>query len=195
MFKYPTRNQMRVVAGKAKGRRLRGTVSPGARPTTERVRAAIFNILLPQLYQNGRALDLFAGSGSLGIEALSRGVDSADFVEQDRRQCAVIRANLEHTGFQDRGRVFCGTVDSTLNKLEGHYKLVLMDPPYRMEDLESVLEGIAAAPNLVDDGGMVVVGHSSRLSLRPDFGSLQLVSSRRYGDNAVEFYSKEAGKN
>ena len=186
---------MRVVAGEAKGRRLRGTVSPGARPTTERVRAAIFNILLPQLYQGGRALDLFAGSGSLGIEALSRGANWADFVEQDRRQCAVIQANLEHTGFQDRARVFCGTVGSTLSQLEGHYQLVLMDPPYRMEGLDTVVEEIAAAPNLVDDGGMVVVGHSSRLSLRSDFGTLQLVSSRRYGDNAVGFYSKEAEKN
>ena len=185
---------MRVVAGEAKGRRLRGTVSPGARPTTERVRAAIFNILLPELYQGGRALDLFAGSGSLGIEALSRGVDWADFVEQNQQQCAVIRANLEHTGFQERARVFYGTVGATLSQLEGHYQLVLMDPPYRMEDLDKVVEEIAAAPNLVDDGGMVVVGHSSRLSLRPDFGTLQLVSSRRYGDNAVEFYSKEAEK-
>lgn len=185
---------MRVVAGKAKGRRLRGTISPGARPTTERVRAAVFNILLPELYQGGRALDLFAGSGSLGIEALSRGAGWADFVEQDRRQCLVIRGNLEHTGFHESARVYCGTVDSTLTQLDGRYKLVLMDPPYRMLNLGEVLEKIAAVPDLVDDGGTVAVGHSSRLSLEPAYGCLELVSRRRYGDNSVDFFCIEGRK-
>ena len=92
---------MRVVSGKAKGRRLRGTISPGGRPTTERVRAAIFNIIDPGQFQGERVLDLYAGSGSLGIEALSRGAAWADFVEQDRRQCQVIQLNLETTGFAD----------------------------------------------------------------------------------------------
>ena len=85
---------MRVAGGNAKGRRLKGAVSPGTRATTERVRAAIFNILDPEQYQGRRVLDLFAGSGSLGIEALSHGAGRADFVEWDRRQSAVITSNL-----------------------------------------------------------------------------------------------------
>ena len=182
---------MRVVAGEAKGRRLRGTVSPGARPTTERVRAAIFNILLPQLYQGGRALDLFAGSGSLGIEALSRGVGWADFVEQDRRQCRVIQSNLDQSGFGARGRVHCALVERSLVNLAGAYQLVLLDPPYRLQTLGEVLEKIGSVQGLVDQGGMVVAGHSRHLTLLPDYGRLRLVSNRRYGDNLVDFYRLE----
>ena len=94
------KTSMRVVGGKAKSQRLQGTIAKGARPTTERVRAAIFNILDPESYQGKKVLDLYAGSGSLGIEALSRGAARADFVEWDRRQCEVIRSNLANTGFR-----------------------------------------------------------------------------------------------
>ena len=186
---------MRVAAGKAKGRRLKGTISPEARPTTARVRGAIYNILSPQIYQAGKVLDLYAGSGSLGIEALSLGAASADFVEQDRRQCGVIRENLENTDFRECADIICGSVDSVLSQLTGPYQLVLLDPPYRLQNLDQVLEEIAAVPNLVEDGGMVVVGHSSRQNLLPAYGSLQLMSQRRYGDNAVDFYRNEAKEN
>ena len=182
---------MRVVAGRAKGRRLKGTISPGARPTTERVRAAIFNILRPQQYQEGRVLDLYAGSGSLGIEALSRGASWADFVEQSRGQCAVIRSNLESTGFLDGAAVHCDTVAAALPVLVGPYQLVLLDPPYRLGNLDEVLGAIASVADLVDDGGMMVVGHSKHVTLQTAHGPLSLVSHRRYGDNAVDFYRSE----
>ena len=181
---------MRVVGGTAKGRRLVGTVSPGARPTTERVRAAIFNIIDPELYRGRMVLDLYAGSGSLGIEALSRGAAEADFVERDRRQCGVIRSNLDHTGLSSHGRVHCAEVEQRINKLAGSYQLVLLDQPYRLLTLADVLEKIASAQSLVADEGMVVVGHSRHQDLLPDYGPLHLVSHRRYGDNVVEFYLK-----
>ena len=92
-------NNMRVAGGTARGHRLKGAVIPGVRPTSERARAAIFNVLPPWLLQDARVLDLFAGTGSLGIEALSRGAAWADFVERNRRQCQVLQANLETTGF------------------------------------------------------------------------------------------------
>ncbi|MCH8744693.1 MAG: 16S rRNA (guanine(966)-N(2))-methyltransferase RsmD [Chloroflexi bacterium] len=181
---------MRVVSGKAKGRRLRGTIAPGARPTTERVRAAIFNILAPESYQDQRALDLFAGSASLGIEALSRGAAWADFVERDRRQCEVIRSNLETTGFSGQAKVYQADATKVLESLNGPYQLVLLDPPYRLENLGEVLEKIASAPGLVADQGIVVVGHSKHLDLMPHYGPLFLDSHRRYGDNVVEFYTR-----
>ena len=181
---------MRVVGGKAKGRRLRGTVSPGARPTTERVRSAIFNILTPDVFRDAPVLDLYAGSGSLGIEALSRGAGRADFVERDRRQCDVIRANLADAGFGTQARVICADVLAGLSGLAGPYRLVLMDPPYRFEDLGALLETMAKDEKLLEDEGTLVVGHSKRLELQSVYGDLHRFSNRRYGDNAVDFYFK-----
>ena len=182
---------MRVSAGKAKGRLLKGAVSPEVRPTTARVRAAIFNILQTGLYQDARILDLYAGTGSLGIEALSQGARWADFVDLDRRQCGVIQANLKTTGFSAQARVRTGAVLQTLGNLEGPYRVVLLDPPYKLQELDEVLEAMASIPNLVAQGGMVVAGHSRHMELQSNYGSLQRVSQRRYGDNAVDFYRNE----
>ncbi len=182
---------MRVAGGIAKGRRLKGAVSPGTRATTERVRAAIFNILDPEQYQGGRVLDLFAGSGSLGIEALSHGAGWADFVEWDRRQSAVITNNLETTGFTPQGHVHRLDVLQALLTLPGRYDLVLLDPPYKMGDLDSLLEKIASQPGLVVDGGVVIAGHSKREELREIYGPLRITSHRRYGDNVVDFFVYE----
>ena len=189
----PPKSSMRVVGGIAKGHRLKGAVAPGARPTTERVRAAIFNILSPDYYVDKKSLDLFAGSGSLGIEALSRGATWADFVERDRMQCGVIRDNLEHTGFLDQAKVHQGDALRAIGSLNGPYQLVMLDPPYRLQNLGEILEKIALAPGLIDEEGVVVVGHSARLDLSPGYGPLSLESHRRYGDNAVEFFVRRPG--
>jgi 16S rRNA (guanine966-N2)-methyltransferase len=182
---------MRVAGGNEKGRRLAGAVSPGTRATTERVRAAIFNILNPNQYQGGRVLDLFAGTGSLGIEALSHGADWADFVEWDRRQSAVITRNLETTGFASQSRVHRTDVLQALQTLPGGYDLVLMDPPYKMGGLDSLLEKVASQAGLVVDGGVVIAGHSKREDLKERYGPLRLTSHRQYGDNVVDFFVYE----
>ena len=182
---------MRVAAGKSKGRPLKGAVSSEVRPTTARVRAAIFNILQASLYQDGRVLDLYAGTGSLGIEALSQGAGWADFVDLDRRQCAVIQANLKTTGFSAQARVRTGAVLQTLGNLEGPYQVVLLDPPYKLQELDEVLDAMASTPDLVAQGGIVVAGHSRHLELQSSHGSLRRISQRRYGDNAVDFYLNE----
>jgi 16S rRNA (guanine(966)-N(2))-methyltransferase RsmD len=179
---------MRVVGGQAKGRRLKGAVVPGVRPTTERARAAIFNVLAPDVYRDGRVLDLFAGTGSLGIEGLSLGAAWADFVERDGRQCEVIRSNLAATGFSDQARVYGLDANRALAALVGPYQLVLLDPPYRMVDLTEFMERLAATAGLVAPGGMVVVGHSPRVDLLANYGELVRYSHRRYGDNVLDFY-------
>ena len=169
---------MRVAGGNEKGRRLKGAVSSGTRATTERVRAAIFNILDPRQYQGGRVLDLFAGSGSLGIEALSHGASSADFVEWDRRQSAVITTNLETTGFTSQSHVHRLDVMQALLTLPGNYNLVLLDPPYKMAGLDGLLGKIASQERLVVDGGVVIAGHSKREDLKERYGPLRLSSHR-----------------
>ena len=182
---------MRVAGGNEKGRRLKGAVSSGTRATTERVRAAIFNILDPRQYQGGRVLDLFAGSGSLGIEALSHGASSADFVEWDRRQSAVITTNLETTGFTSQSHVHRLDVMQALLTLPGNYNLVLLDPPYKMAGLDGLLGKIASQERLVVDGGVVIAGHSKREDLKERYGPLRLTSHRQYGDNVVDFFVYE----
>jgi 16S rRNA (guanine(966)-N(2))-methyltransferase RsmD len=136
-------------------------------------------------------LDLFAGSGSLGIEALSHGAGRADFVEWDRRQSAVITSNLESTGFSSQGHVHRLDVLQALQTLPGRYDLVLLDPPYKMGGLDSLLEKIASQPGLIVDDGVVIAGHSKHEDLKETYGPLRLTSHRQYGDNVIDFFVYE----
>ena len=183
-------NNMRVVGGAAKGHRLKGAVAPGVRPTSERARAAIFNVLPPWVLEDARVLDLFAGTGSLGIEALSRGAAWADFVERNRRQHQALQANLEATGFRRQSQAYCADAARILGSLPGPYRLVLLDPPYKMDKLDEFMASLGNAPGLVDEAGMVVVGHSRHVTLAKEYGYLALESNRRYGDNLVDFYRR-----
>ena len=183
---------MRVGGGEARGRRLKGAVVSGVRPTTERVRAAIFNILAEDQYADRRVLDLFAGTGSLGIETLSRGAGWADFVERDRRQCAVIRENLAVTGFTERSDVRQTEASRSIALLPGGYSLVLLDPPYRMGAYHEILESIAGREGFLAPDAMVVAGHSRQTELSAAYGSLRRIILRQYGDNVVEFYLNES---
>ena len=193
--KMPPRNSntMRVSGGDARGIRLKGPTVAGVRPTTERVRAAIFNILESGQVADRRVLDLFAGTGSLGIEALSRGAAWADFVERNRRQAGDLQENLARAGFAEAGRVHCADV---LRWLAGPdsggppgetYGLALLDPPYRMGDPVPTLRLLSSSGVLGPDA-TVVVGHSSRLALPERIGNLGQHDRRRYGDNAIAFY-------
>ena len=176
---------MRVIGGAAKGMRLQGSANPKARPTSELVRGAIFNIL--GSIKGGRALDLFAGTGSLGIEALSRGAEWADFVEYNSRQCAVISANLSATGFSEKGRVHHMSVQKAFESLMSTYDLVLMDPPYSLESLNPVLEGLAHSPLLLEST-ITVVGHSKRQHVEKHYGPLAHINTHRYGDSLVDLF-------
>ena len=180
---------MRVVGGVAKGRKLRGATVSGVRPTSERVRGAIFNILGALDLRPTRVLDLYAGSGSLGIEALSRGASRADFVEHHQRQCAAIRENLAVTGFTQQATVYCTEVAKALGTLTDRYHLILMDPPYKLADLDEILETLVKG-GLLEEEGILVVGHSKRRSLRSNYDDVALTGSYRYGDSTVDCFEK-----
>ncbi len=192
--KMPPRNSntMRVSGGEARGIRLKGPTVAGVRPTTERVRAAIFNILESSQVDDLRVLDLFAGTGSLGIEALSRGAAWADFVERNRRQSRDLQDNLARAGFAHAGRIHCADVLRWLAALPPDdpaqpYGLALLDPPYRMGDPTPTLQSLGDSGLLARDA-TVVVGHSSRLTLPDRIDQLRQYDRRRYGDNAIAFY-------
>jgi 16S rRNA (guanine966-N2)-methyltransferase len=172
---------LRVAGGEAGGRRL--GAPRGVRPTTSLVRQAIFNVL-GDLVADAVVLDLFAGSGALGIEALSRGAASALFVDSDEAAVKVIRRNLESLGLADRARA---VRSDAVRWLAGHATevgeatVILLDPPYNDAVLEHALTGLDP---LVKEGTTVVAEHAHRQAL-PPVARLQAVRQRRYGDSAV----------
>lgn len=181
---------MRVIAGRVKGRRLKSP--PGRsgriRPSSDIVRGAIFSALASMDADLCRVLDLYAGSGALGIEALSRGAAWCDFVERDPAACGVIRENLRITGLSQSALVLCLSVEKALGRLQGPYTLVLADPPYADEKAGAALEALASS-SLVEPGRTIIVlEHSAREEPRGALGPLSLVSVRRYGDSAVSIY-------
>ncbi len=181
---------MRVIAGAAKGRRLKGPRDHDGRtrPTSDLVRGAIFSALASMDADLSRTLDLYAGSGALGIEALSRGGDWCDFVERDPGACAVIRENLRLTGFDDSARVICASAEKALDRLEGPYTLVLADPPYADGSAVELLDSISASSKIEPGRTVLVLEHAARDEPRGQLGGLALVRGLRHGDTAVSIY-------
>ena len=176
---------MRVIAGRVKGTRLEAKV-PGVRPTSARVRSALFSALGPERLEGARVLDLYAGAGALGIEALSRGAAFARFVERDRRQCAAIRKTLRAAGLQDQAAVSCATVMKYLQATDETFDLAIADPPYAATETDEALGAIAFG-GIVRTGGRIVLEHAARAAA-PEPEGLELLASRRYGDTALAFY-------
>lgn len=160
---------MRVIAGKAKRMMLKTVPGMDTRPTTDRIKETLFNMLQEELY-GCRFLDLFAGSGGIGIEALSRGAAEAVFVEKNRKAAECIRQNLEFTRLNQQARVLTMDVFQALARLEGEtpFQIIFMDPPYDHELERRVLE-ILAKSSLADENTLVI----AEASLRTDFSYLE----------------------
>ena len=182
---------MRVTGGIARGRRLKSP-PPSVRPTSDRLREAVFDVLEARAVDLSSVLDLYAGSGALGIEALSRGAGRCDFVERERVCCRLIRENLELAGLTERGRVYCMAVERAVERLRGPYALVVADPPYEEANVFIVLERIGAS-TLVGPGSVLVLEHSARRDPPDSLGPLRCVWRRAYGDSAVSIYREGAG--
>ena len=181
---------MRVLAGQAKGLRLKGTRGKATRPTSSRVRNAIFNILPARLLEGARVLDAYAGTGALGIEGLSHGASWVDFVERDQALCRLIRENVKAAGLGEAAHVYCTTVKKALGFLSEPYNVVLMDPPYAENGVVDIVAGIASAGLLIEDA-VVVVEHAWRTSFPDTAGEMTLHRTHRYGDTAVTIYHRE----
>lgn len=183
---------MRVIAGAAKGRRLRAPPGRALRPTADRVKEALFSIVQSRFdLIDAALLDLFAGTGALGIEGLSRGARRAVFVERDHAARRVLDANLTACGFAARARVLCVSVQRAIAELAGRgerFGGVLMDPPYGRRLVAPVLAQIAAA-GVVEPGGWVAVEHRVDDVLAETYGPLRLTTIRRYGKTAVAVFS------
>ncbi len=182
---------MRVIAGTAKGRTLKAPKGDSTRPFLDSVKESAFSILGGAV-PGSVVLDLFAGSGSLAIEALSRGADRAVLVEKNARAISCLKINLEATGFASRGRVIRAPLPQALSRLEGQFDLVFVDPPYGRSLIRPVLEGLAER-GLLSDRGVVMVHQPAREDLPNGIPNLCLVGKRVYGQATLGFYQPESG--
>ena len=181
---------LRIMGGTARGRVLRGPRRTDLRPTKGMVKEALFSMLASLTPQLGKVLDLYAGVGALGIEALSRGADWVDFAEKDGGTCSIIRQNLASTGFSDKSRVLCVDAKKSLSILSERYDIIFIDPPYSGEEVDKILAALGESP-LVGEGTLVVAEHSSRRELAPQYGCLTLLKTRRYGDSSLSIFRQE----
>lgn len=176
---------IRVIAGSAKGRRLETPKWDGLRPTSDRLRETLFNILAPRI-DAARVLDGYAGTGALGIEALSRGASHATFVEKDARALKLIARNLEGAGFSAAPGactiIRAGFVETAVDYSGAPFDLVLLDPPYDDSALDAA---VRAAGGIVSDDGLVVLEHATRVT--PPSGASRTVKA---GDSSLSFYER-----
>jgi len=183
---------VKVIAGSAKGKRLRFpkiAKDKRLRPLTGQAKEALFNILAGK-NPDARFLDLFAGTGSVGIEALSRGAELAIFVELDRKIAQTLRENLEITGFSDRAEIYCLDVIraiKVIDKNKGKFDIVFIGAPYGSALLEGSLKALAET-QLVDIDGVVVAEHCVRNKVADSYGKLVKYRDSRYGDTVLSFY-------
>jgi 16S rRNA (guanine966-N2)-methyltransferase len=181
---------MRITGGTVRGAHLKTLHRRSIRPTTSVVRQAIFSFLDNSSANWRRVLDLYAGTGALGIEALSRGAEWVDFVERRKSCCDIIRSNLQKTGGLQRAHVYCCSVSRALAFLKNSYDIIFVDPPYSDPSADGLLANLAES-SLVGEDSVVLLCHANRFSLSPDYVGLHAVRQRRYGDTFVSIYQKE----
>jgi 16S rRNA (guanine(966)-N(2))-methyltransferase RsmD len=180
---------VRVIAGTLKGRRLRPPTWDGLRPTSDKLRETLFNVLATRV-NGARVLDAYAGTGALGIEALSRGAAHGEFVERSPRAVALVEANLSACGVKGGYTIHHGDALSVLRRHAGAaFDLILLDPPYDIASIEDVL---AAAASVVRSGGLVVLERATR---REPTVPSSLVRTRDVvsGDSTLTFFAPVAG--
>jgi 16S rRNA (guanine(966)-N(2))-methyltransferase RsmD len=186
---------MRIIAGTAKGRRLRSLRGRALRPTADRVRESLFAILRERL-EGARFLDLYAGAGTVGLEALSRGAAEAVFVESHRPAARLIGENATACGLADRARVLALPVERALGRLSRggeQFDLVFLDPPYGAGEAGAALAALARRPRLLASGGLVICQRSRREETPGEIGPFSRKRTERFGETIVDFYSSGGG--
>ena len=179
---------VRVITGEARGRRLQSVPGKHTRPTSDRVKEAVFSVIQFDI-EGRRVLDLFAGTGQLGIEALSRGAEHAVFLDNDPGALLVIRDNLRHTGLSGRATVIAGHASATALGACGPFDIIFMDPPHRSPLLDSSIEAVASA-DLLRRGG-VMLCECARDERHPDPPPpYSLARVYNYGATSVRLYRR-----
>lgn len=184
---------MRVISGTARGRRLISFSGDKIRPTADKVKGSIFNIIASNFgpLEDIKVLDLFSGTGNLGIEALSRGAARAAFVDEHPASINILKENIDICGFAERSEIIQATVESgikLLSKRGARFNLVFLDPPYEKGLIEKTMEEIVNKGVLEDDA-VVIAEHSLRERPLTEYDGLTLTDQRKYGNTEISFYS------
>ena len=184
---------MRVIAGTAKGRTLASVPGDSTRPITDRVKAALFSILnSADMIEGRRYLDLFAGTGAVGIEALSRGAAEVVFCERDRAALRTLQQNLTATGFTERGQVVPGDAFAYLMRANlAAFDVIYIAPPQYQEIWLRALRAVDARPELLCGGGQVIVQVFPKEWTEPSLAHLALLDRRQYGSTALFFFGEQ----
>ncbi len=177
---------MRVITGEARGRKLITLDGEDVRPTTDRVKEGMFNIIQFDL-EGANVLDLFAGSGQLGIEAISRGAKHCTFVDSSNRSIDVVKQNLKSVGFEKRASVFCGDSKMYIALSKDKFDIALLDPPYNREIIDSVLPDVAEKMN---DWGIIICESAFNEALPQSAGEFTLHREYKYGKIKLTAYRK-----
>lgn len=181
--------RVRVIAGHAKGRALKAVPGQNTRPTTDKVKEAIFSMIGPY-FEGGNALDLFAGTGGLGIEAWSRGVDKVVSIDKEKISIDTIRQNVEAVGASKDFEIYRNEATRALKALAKRslkFNLIFLDPPYRMDDMDDWLEQMDTLA-LIEDEALIVVEHDVKVVYPESFNRFSQIKKQQYGDIAVTIY-------
>ncbi len=181
---------MRVIAGKYKGRKLEAPLDMSVRPTTDKVKEALFDILMGET-DGAVFCDLFAGIGAIGIEALSRGSEKCYFSDSDRVSVRLIKTNLRTCGIKEEAQVFACDYRKALRKIPEKVDIFFIDPPYESGVYESCLSQIEILDLLADDG-IIITEHDSRTDMPEQTDTLERVKDHRYGKTVLSIYRKRS---
>jgi 16S rRNA (guanine966-N2)-methyltransferase len=180
---------MRVVSGNYKGRQLKAVPGVTTRPTTDKVKEAIFNMVGPY-FDGGTALDLFAGSGGLGIEALSRGMDRCIFVDRESKAIQTIHKNLEACNAVEISEVYRNDAERAIKaiiKRELQFHLLFLDPPYKQQKLEALINTVSEN-DLLQPGGFIITEHGSDIQLPKEIGQFIQLKHETYGMSSITIF-------
>lgn len=182
---------MRIISGSARGLKLNTPLNNDIRPTTDRVKESMFNIISSQVYDS-IVLDLFSGSGALGIESISRGAKEAYFCDKSKESIRVLKSNIEKTRFNEKSHIMNQDYKSALKKLSSKkltFDLIFVDPPYYEGLFEDVLK-LIDENGVLDEDGIIVVEHDADIKME-DVGKLHIYKEKKYGITMLTFYSLE----
>jgi 16S rRNA (guanine(966)-N(2))-methyltransferase RsmD len=187
-----TGNKVRVIGGKYRGRRLRAPHGREVRPTSDRLRETLFNIIAPHI-EGSRFLDICAGSGAVGIEALSRGAASATFIDSSRHACVVIESNLASLGIISNATIINRDAAAALKRLSADapkFDVIFFDPPYASDIYSQVMSGIVAG-HLLAPEALVITEHRAKAPPAAEYGELKIYREVKQGESALAFYARD----